>query len=143
MITELSVDNLSYAPELLATLAQLSEVKPLGEEYFKELFLKMQAQDKHIFMKIVAGKLVSTASVYIEHKFTRGGALAAHVEDVATAIGAEGRGYASEVLRHIIDYARERGCYKIVLHCKEPLVDFYTRNGFVRSGMNMRLSLSE
>lgn len=143
MIIELTAEHFSYASELLLTLAQLSRVEALSEVKFRQLVEKMLAQDKHMFLKIVEGRVVSTVSVYIEYKLTRGGALAAHVEDVATAKGMEGRGYASELLRHIQAYAQSRGCYKLVLHCKEPLVDFYIKSGFVRSGANMRLSLSE
>lgn len=143
MIIELTVEHFNYASELLATLSQLSAVEPLSEESFSILVNRMLAQDKHVFLKIVDDKVVSTASVYIEYKITRGGALAAHVEDVATAKGMENRGYARELLRHIQDYARKRGCYKLVLHCKEHLVNFYTKSGFVSSGVNMRLSLLE
>lgn len=44
------------------------------------------------------------------------------------------RGLAEQVLRRVIADAKERGCKGCVLTCKEKLVHYYARLGFVSEG---------
>ena len=44
-------------------------------------------------------------------------------------------GYASELLRRAVDEAREQGRKGVVLTCKERLIPFYARLGFVDEGI--------
>lgn len=46
------------------------------------------------------------------------------------------RGYATALTRHLVDVSRERGRKGVILTCKDYLVDFYQRLGFVHRGVS-------
>ena len=47
-----------------------------------------------------------------------------------------GKGYASALMRFFIEKARQEGREGVILTCKEHLIDFYSRFGFVSSGVS-------
>lgn len=53
------------------------------------------------------------------------------VFSVVTAPDQRGKGYASAVVRRALDDCQKRGITQIVLTCKEKLIPFYQRFGFV------------
>ena len=53
------------------------------------------------------------------------------VFSVVTARDQRGKGYASTVVRRALDDCQKRGITQIVLTCKEKLIPFYQRFGFV------------
>ena len=55
---------------------------------------------------------------------------------VVTAPDARGRGYASLLLRRMLEDAQSAGRKGVVLTCKERLVGFYARFGFVDEGVS-------
>lgn len=55
---------------------------------------------------------------------------------VATAPDRRGRGCASMLMRRVIDDCRARGRRGVVLTCKERLVGFYERFGYVDEGIS-------
>ena len=47
-----------------------------------------------------------------------------------------GKGFASALMRSFIEKARQEGRDGLILTCKEHLIDFYSRFGFVSSGVS-------
>ncbi len=41
----------------------------------------------------------------------------------------------------VISFAKEQGCYKIILDCQDKLLDFYKKFGFNQDELHMRLNL--
>ncbi len=98
----------------------------------------------------VDGMIISTTSTVYEPKFIHNGDWIAHVEDVATQKGYEGKGYASLLLSAAIEHARTFvhedtpeliGCYKVILDCSDANIPFYEKHGFYRHENCMRLDL--
>ena len=87
------------------------------------------------------GQIVSTASVVFEQKFIHNGGRIAHLEDVATRKGYEGKGYARQLLERAIELATTRGCYKLILDCSSENVPFYSKNGMRPIEICMRIDL--
>ncbi len=50
-------------------------------------------------------------------------------------------GRRQRVVGKAIQRARDLGCYKVILNCKEELVPFYTRLGMRRHEVGMRVDL--
>ncbi len=55
---------------------------------------------------------------------------------VATSPEYRGRGIASELIRRVIEDSKAQGRAGLVLACKDELVDFYARFGFVNEGIS-------
>ena len=65
-----------------------------------------------------------------------------YIEDVFTHAEYRGNGYASQLLDEVVVYAREYGCYKLILvTSKKELEGWYSRHGFIKKGIEMRIDL--
>lgn len=61
------------------------------------------------------GRLLSTCTLVIAANLTRGGRPYGWIENVVTDPAARGQGLGKAVLRHALDHAWARGCYKVML----------------------------
>ena len=84
---------------------------------------------------------METTTLLLEPKLIHGGGLVGHIEDVAVRKAYEGKRVGSAVVGKAIQRARDLGCYKVILNCKEELVPFYTRLGMRRHEVGMRVDL--
>lgn len=82
-----------------------------------------------VYVMIEDDRIVATAALMLEYKL-RYEKPKAHIEDVAVHKDYRGRGYGKKMVEHCIDVAKKKECYKIVLSCKDHLVDFYSGLGF-------------
>ncbi len=125
--------------------AQLTAAPALAPERLAELIAELNADPYREIVVAVRtdGRVIGTASLVLERKLVRGGALCGHVEDVVVAEAARGLGLGKRLVRHLVDVARERGCYKVILDCEEDNVKFYERCGFARKEVQMALYFDE
>jgi len=86
-------------------------------------------QNYEVYVMVLDGKIVATASIMYESKL-RYGQPKAFIEDVGVNKLYRGRGYGKEMVEHCVSVAKNKECYKIVLSCKDSLVDFYEGLGF-------------
>ena len=61
----------------------------------------------------------------------------AYIHKVYTDAAFQGRGLASGLVREAVEYARERGCYKVFLVCQEDVFPFYEMLGFQKGQVEM------
>lgn len=96
-----------------------------------------------IFVCLDGERIVGTAKLLIERKFHHGGAAVGHIEDVVVDEGWRGKGVGSLLVQKLKEEARkpEHNIYKIILDCKDSLVNFYSRNGFKVQGTEMSIYL--
>jgi len=85
-----------------------------------------------IYMKVIDGRIVSTAKLFIEKKLYQS---VGHIEDVITVNSERGNGYGKDLVKTLISIGIEKGCYKVVLYCKDELEHFYSSCGMEKSGM--------
>lgn len=76
-------------------------------------------------------ELITTAKLHVEKKIYED---LGHIEDVVTAPTMRGKGYATMLIKYLIEKGLNEGCYKIVLEAADELNDFYEKCGFVRTG---------
>lgn len=91
-----------------------------------------------------AGKpasIVATSSILIESKFLHCGSKVGHIEDVVVDKDARGSGLGQKMVEHCIEYAKEKGCYKVILDCSNKNVPFYINCGMYLSENSMRIDL--
>lgn len=128
------------------TLSNLSEVGMISNrtEQAKEI-LKRISKDKNYRIIIAEDKknhqVIGTATLLIEQKFIHNGGKAGHIEDVVTRREYEGRGVAKEIIKELINIAKENECYKIILDCDEKVIKFYEKIGFRKYSVMMRMNV--
>ncbi|MFH1505368.1 MAG: GNAT family N-acetyltransferase [archaeon] len=139
-VRELTKDDLDDPTDFLETLSNLTEIGELPAEKLKTLLDKMNSQDIHVFVVVTEdGKIIGSTSVIIEQKFAHSGYIVGHIEDVCTRKGFEGLGVGSAVIKQALEYAKKRGCYRVILDCYDKLMPFYEKFGFKKNSNEMRL----
>ena len=86
-------------------------------------------------------RIAATSSVLIEDKFLHCGSRVGHIEYVVVDKDARGTGLGQKIVEHCIDYARDAGCYKVILDCSNKNVPFYINCGMYLSENSMRIDL--
>jgi glucosamine-phosphate N-acetyltransferase len=125
----------------LETLRNLTVAEDMDLENMKKILLEIENQNSYIYIAKRNKEIIGTATLLIEKKFIHGGGKVGHIEDVSVKKEYEGNGVASEIINSLIEVAKENGCYKIILDCKDKLLPFYGKFGFVHSDNCMRLNL--
>ena len=140
-IKELTPELSLLTTGLKETTKNLKSIGNISPEKIAELITKMNNQDIHLFVAVEENNIIGILTVIIEQKLIREGAIAAHIEDVATRKGHEGKGIGTKLMQHAVKYSKERGCYKIILDCEATLEKYYERFNFETSGKFMRTYL--
>ena len=80
-------------------------------------------------------RLVSSCHIVVVPNLTRGCRSYATIENVVTHVDYRNRGFATTLLKHVIEFAWCQKCYKVMLMTgskKEWIYRFYERAGFQR-----------
>jgi GNAT superfamily N-acetyltransferase len=86
-------------------------------------------------------EIIGTATLHFQHKIIRNGGVAAFIEDVAVREKYRGQGIGAKLIEHLIEEAKNSGCYKINLSCFPERISFYERLGFKQESTTMRYYL--
>lgn len=62
---------------------------------------------------------MAVGSIIIERKFTRGGGIIGHIEDIAVSKSMQGRKLGLKIINTLEAVGRAQGCYKIILDCSK------------------------
>ncbi|KAK4531611.1 hypothetical protein CCYA_CCYA08G2468 [Cyanidiococcus yangmingshanensis] len=123
-------------------LAQLTKTGSASLETWQERY-RFRQQNSATYLTLVAvdsttNRVVGTATLLIEHKFTRGCGQAGHIEDVVVDAAHRQQHLGSRLVRALLDRAQSRyGCYKVTLYCTEENAPFYAKLGLERKGVQM------
>ena len=140
-IRELTAADLDNG--FVETLGNLSDTGGLTPASARKILEKMgQASLYHVLVAVAAdGKVGGATTLLVEQKFIHGGGSVGHIEDVVVRKGFEGKGIGGSLVKAAVQKASELGCYKVILDCKEELEPFYSRFGFVKHDLGMRLDI--
>lgn len=131
MIRKLSLDDYENYTNLISQLA--SHFEPYEFNVYKRL-LDNLAEQYHIFIYEVDGKVIGTFKILIEQKWYSESSYVAHIEDVVIDHKYRGKGHGKHLMEYAIKFCEEQKCYKAVLYCNDNNVPFYEKSGFVREG---------
>jgi len=81
-------------------------------------------------------KIVAYGSLVVENKVR--GEVAGHIEDIVVDTAVRGKMIGVLLIKELINIAKDKGCYRITLFCKETLIKFYARNGFEVNNVVMK-----
>lgn len=96
--------------------------------------------DNHMVIAELDGEVVGTATLHIQKKLIRNGGIAGLIEDVAVRENLRGNNIGHKLVQKLIDKAKKKNCYKVILSCFPERVSFYERNGFFQESILMRLN---
>ena len=82
-------------------------------------------------------ELVATGTVFLEPKFLRNLATAAHIEDIAVDKSMQGKGLGKVLIEALTTLSENAGAYKTLLDCSDDNVPFYTKCGYETKGVYM------
>ncbi|HJT83036.1 MAG TPA: GNAT family N-acetyltransferase [Nitrososphaeraceae archaeon] len=120
------------------TLSNLAEVGELSKDVFGEI---KKSNNIKIFVAFIDGELVGTITAIIEQKFIHKGGRVCHLEDLATRKGYQNLGVGSILIEHVIKFATEEGCYKVILDCSKHNLTYYKKFGFYEHEISMRYDI--
>jgi len=86
----------------------------------------------------IDSKIVGSTTLLIEQKFIHKGGLVGHIEDVVVSKGFERKEIGRKIVESLLDVAKDRGCYKTILDCKNDVKEFYEKIGFKHESNCMR-----
>jgi glucosamine-phosphate N-acetyltransferase len=138
LIEELTAPDLANG--FLESLTSLTAVNLTPAEALPVFRERLRAGIRTYIARL-DGRIVGTASLLLEQKFIHKGGRVAHIEDVAVHREHQKQGIGTALVKHITEEARKLGCYKVILNCFEHLVPFYSRIGYRKQEVGLRLDL--
>ena len=134
-------------PALVRLLGQLNETpQPAPTKRHREAFAAIAADPRQRLLVVEHdGAVIGSASLVIVPNLGHNGAPYALVENVVVDESARGQGHGDALMRHIIDAARQAGCYKVVLTSRKHRKDahrFYERLGFEATSEGFRYTFT-
>jgi len=137
IIRELRKDDLWNG--FLTTLNSLRQTSDIEQNKAEKIFEKINSNPDHIIVVAeLDGKIVGTTTLLIEPKFIHGGGLVGHIEDVVVDKNFQGQKIGEKIIGYLIEFAKNRGCYKTILDCTDDVKPFYEKLGFKHIANELR-----
>ncbi len=115
----------------LTTLDSLRQASDIDRNKADEIFEKINSNPDHIVaIAELDGKIVGTTTLLIEPKFIHKGGLVGHIEDVVVDKNFQGQKIGEKIMKYLLEYAKNRGCYKTILDSTDDVKPFYEKLGF-------------
>ena len=90
-----------------------------------------------------SNEFMATGTILYEEKFIHNISLYAHIEDIYVENKYRKNGIGKILVEHLVNEAKNKKCYKIILDCNESLESFYTKNHFKKHGIQMVIYANE
>tara|TARA_Y100001936_G_C15499562_1_gene372573 strand:- start:33 stop:452 length:420 start_codon:yes stop_codon:yes gene_type:complete len=125
---------------LMDLLGQLTEAPNIKFEDFVKQFIKF-GYNTRIYVIEHEKRIIGYGSIYIDYKFYRNCKNVGHIEDLIIDEKFRGNGYSKLIVKELIEFGKEKECYKIILNCKDHYVGFYQKMGFKLNDNTMELRI--
>ncbi len=123
----------------LTTLDSLRQASDIDRNKADEIFEKINSNPDHIVVIAeVDGKIVGTTTLLVEPKFIHKGGLVGHIEDVVVDKNFQGQKIGEKIMKYLLEYAKNRGCYKTILDSTDDVKPFYEKLGFKHIANELR-----
>ncbi|KAK3731865.1 hypothetical protein QZH41_008321, partial [Actinostola sp. cb2023] len=103
--------------------------------FFLERFNAMRANEGTYYIVVVEHlklrKLVACGSLIVEQKFIHDTAVRGRIEDIVVDDSVRGQKIGKLIVETLVLLSEKLGCYKTSLECRDPLLSYYTKFGFV------------
>ncbi len=139
IIRELRKDDIWNG--FLTTLDSLRQASDIDQNKAEKIFEKIDSNPDHIIaVAELDGKIVGSTTLLIEPKFIHKGGLVGHIEDVVVDKNFQGQKIGEKIIKYLLEFAKNRGCYKIILDCTDDVKPFYEKLGFEHNSNELRFN---
>ncbi len=129
-----------YELGLINLLGQLTEAPPIKFEDFVKQYIKFGYNTNiYVLEDEEKKRIIGYGAIYIDYKFYRNCKNVAHIEDIIIDKEYRGQGLSKLIINKLLECAKEKDCYKVILNCKDEYVGFYQKMGFKLDGNTMVL----
>ena len=123
----------------LQTLDSLRQTSNTDKKIIEKTFEKINSnQDQLTIVVLLDGKVVGATTLLIETKFIHDGGKVGHIEDVVVDKKYQKKGIGEKMIKYLLRYAKEQGCYKTILDCVDDVKPFYEKLGFKHNANALR-----
>ncbi len=123
----------------LTTLDSLRQASDIERNKAEEIFEKINSNPDHVIVVAeLDGKIVGATTLLIEMKFIHKGGLVGHIEDVVVDKNFQGEKIGEKIMKYLLEFAKNRGCYKTILDCTDDVKPFYEKLGFKHIANELR-----
>lgn len=121
--------------QMIQLYSQLSTCEMLPSNIFLWII-----RSQNIFVDIDEQLTIRGAiTALLEKKVIHKGGIVCHIEDLVVHKDHRGQQIGSELVDHVVNYAKEKGCYKTILNCNDQVEPFYQKLGFQSKNKEMSL----
>lgn len=85
--------------------------------------------------------IVGMSTIFIEPKLIHNCSCVGHIEDVVVDEKYRKMNVGKFMINKLLNYAKQKGAYKVILDCDEEKVGFYRRCDFYKSSVQMRINI--
>lgn len=85
--------------------------------------------------------MVAMGTIFIEHKLIHNCSCVGHIEDIVVHEKYRNMNFGKFLIDYLVNIAKERQTYKVILNCSEENMRFYQKCGFHKSNLEMRLNI--
>ena len=121
--------------QMIQLYSQLSTCEMIPSNIFLWII-----RSQNIFVDIDEQLTIRGAiTALLEKKVIHKGGIVCHIEDLVVHKDHRGQQIGSELVDHVVNYAKEKGCYKTILNCNDEVEPFYQKLGFQSKNKEMSL----
>lgn len=120
--------------ELLEELTIVESDKISFEDFSKRF---NEIKSKIYIIKNKNNKIIASGSIFIEKKFIHKLGSVGHIEDIIVSKNYRNLGLGKTIINKLIEYSKQKNCYKVILDCSENNKLFYEKCGFIIKGVEM------
>ena len=127
-----------YELGIMNLLNQLTEAPNIKFEDFVKQYIKFGYNTNiYVLEDEEKKKIIGYGAIYIDYKFYRNCKNVGHIEDIIIDEEYRGQGLSKLIITKLLECAKEKECYKIILNCKDEYVGYYQKMGFQLDGNTM------
>lgn len=117
----------------------LSQLTTLGNGTYEDYieYIMSFNNNKSTYLMKDGDNIVGIGTLLIEKKIIHGFKSVGHIEDIVVDIKYRGRKYGKHIINYLLDTARSKSCYKVILDCSSENQGFYEACGFSNKGVCM------
>ena len=143
VLREAKAEDLEQLLQLLHQLSKKTEEDEKAERAKLEETLKRMVADGNYFTCVFeeGGKVLGTGLLLVQLNLAHGGRPYGHIENIVVDENHRKEGIGMRVVEWLVERAREKGCYKVILDCSRENMPFYEVIGLEEHGIEMRLDL--
>ena len=130
--------------ELINVLHQLSPSEETDLEKLKPILDKITQDENHYLCVYEEdGKIIGSGLLLIQMNLSHSGQPYGHIENIVVDINHRKKGIGKAIVTHLIEKAKEKHCYKVILDCKKENIPFYEKCSMHDTGeIEMRIDFN-